>query len=152
MAKTLVSAKCGEHQLDKVYQVTRWLINHSVLTGLSRLSKSGRGNVPQVNVLLFAWAPATVQEDEYDMGPYSDHGGFASWDFQKSITEHVNHQQSSLYHTFRRNVIKFQFSWYELISRGEGEKRRYSGMLYKDDLKRSLQLQSFMVSSFQHVE
>ena len=66
--------------------------------------------------------------------------------FAKSISEHIDGEQVSLWERSRLRIVKFQFSWYEFIPHGQSEDRRYSGRLYRDALKRSLQLQSFMVS------
>ena len=70
--------------------------------------------------------------------------------FEESISQHLDCEQLSTRQSLRRRILKFQFSWYQLIPHEQSEKRlyrrKYSGRLYRDDLKRSLQLESFMVS------
>lgn len=66
--------------------------------------------------------------------------------YAQSVKEHLRCEQLSVLRRARRVIVKFQFSWYELVAHGSSEKRRYSGKLYRDEENRSLQLQSFMVS------
>ena len=87
----------------------------------------------------------TTSDETGDEGS-NNYAGF----FEESISQHLNCEQMSTRQSLRRRIVKFQFSWYQLTPHGKSEKRlyprKYSGRLYRDDLKRSLQLESFMVS------
>ena len=84
--------------------------------------------------------------DETDDEGRTDYAGI----LHEIILQHLNCEQLSMQQSLRRRIANFQFSWYQFIPHSESEKRlyprKYSGRLYRDDLKRSLQLESFMVS------
>lgn len=84
----------------------------------------------------------TEDDTDDDTNDDTESKGF----YEKSISEHIDGKQVLFCERSRLRVVKFQFSWYELIPHGKSEDRQYSGRLYRDALKRSLQLQSFMVS------
>ena len=90
-----------------------------------------------------------TKRDETDDEGRKNYAGF----FRGSILQHLNCEQLSMQQSLRRRIVKFQFSWYQLIPHGDSEKRlyprKYSGKLYRDDLKRSIQLESFMVSDLE---
>ncbi|KAG8530501.1 uncharacterized protein KY384_005004 [Bacidia gigantensis] len=71
---------------------------------------------------------------------------------EESIVQHLNCEQLSMRKYDRKRIVKFQFSWYELIPHDISEEfrylQRYSGRLYRDNKKRSIQLQSFMAIAF----
>ena len=59
--------------------------------------------------------------------------------FKESMLQHLNCEQLSMRQSLRRRIVKFQFSWYQLIPHGKSEERlyprKYSGRLYRDGLK-----------------
>jgi len=145
MAETLVGGK--------IYGIesTNLLIIYSVLTGLSRIPNLDAYTpiLRERKVPLFS--PAGIihgSRSGSDVSHYDD-----SDFYQSCIWEYLDCKQQSMQESYRRRVIQFQFSWYEIVFNEKCEKRqyagrnsgRYSGRLYRDKF-RSLQLQSFMVS------
>jgi hypothetical protein len=124
----------------------------SVLTGLSRITLVS----PPLTRLSF---PLFERERKIDRGDSlytrsdmssDEEEGFDNDRddfFNDSILEHLGYKQLSFRKASRRRIVKFQFSWYEIIAHGESEDRKFSGRLYQDKDKRSIQLQSFMVSN-----
>lgn len=139
MAATLVGRKFSLLDLQAMLKI------NSVLTGLSRISRLDKSNI-RFKVPLFT---GERMQGNYDEETASDETSnpYGIGFYEGSILEHLHYKQLSIFRRFcRRICIKFQFSWYELILDVNSENRRYSGRLYRDDLNRSLQLQSFMVS------
>jgi len=131
---------------------------NSVLTGLSRVvelnqtsmwlsvplfaggSKIDRGNDGDVHFR--SNRSSNDEEDDNNDNDDDNYGDF----YHESILEHLSYEQLSVRQPSRRRAVKFQFSWYEILPHGESEDRKFSGRLYQDKYKRSIQLQSFMVS------
>jgi hypothetical protein len=65
-----------------------------------------------------------------------------------TLLEHLSFEQISILKRSRKRVVKFQLSWYEIMPNEEAENRQHCGRLYRGDRKRSIQLQSFMVSEW----
>jgi len=121
------------------------LTRSSVLTGLSRASEVAKhGRILGLGKIPLFRNSNRIGERKHDTENENEsyNGDF----YAESISEHIDGKQLSLWERSRRRVVKFQFSWYELIPYGESEDRQFSGRLYRDVQKRSLQLQSFMVS------
>lgn len=153
MAETLVGKEL------KRFESFNMLNANSVLTSLSNIPNIDRDNI---------WAKVSRFSElcEVDQGSRlcsytgSDKTSGATTDeiddknyagfFEESILQHLNCEQLSTRQSLRRRIVKFQFSWYQLIPHDQSEerlyRRKYSGRLYRDGLQQSLQLESFMVS------
>ncbi|EPE25312.1 hypothetical protein GLAREA_01224 [Glarea lozoyensis ATCC 20868] len=83
-------------------------------------------------------------EDDQDNEANDDSGHVSNQYYEGNILEHLSHKQISIRRVSRRRIVKFQFSWYEIIPYADSENRKFSGRLYQDKDKRTIQLQSFM--------
>jgi hypothetical protein len=119
-----------------------------VITGLSRIPELNEDNVwSKVPIFSREGFICHGSDGDSDFGFNNTFRSSHTWFYEDSIAEHLNCEQLSMRKKFRIHVVKFQFSWYELVHLHKSEDRSRSGRLYRDDLQRSLQLQSFMVSN-----